>query len=272
MAKAIVLAGLFTSATQTAYDVDAMLKANKAFADYSVEMVSTGATSCADADIVICASYTALVSVKNYLNENMVVIVCDGPLVVSCLTTATPLDYIRRISYKFEFRPIDLKPVLQAVKRPGKIELLADNYDVIDMVTAASMSGGLVLTELNKVQSYFDALARNRLRYLFIEALNSDEPKSVLLELRDFLQAECKQEAHLADAGKFFKKFVKGGALMKLRTAIKELDDGKNIVTVSKKHEIELFELNYIRKMARNLDTAAGRTEAYATRTKSMAG
>lgn len=270
MAKTLKLAGLFVSATQTGYDIYEALKKQLGKRDYTIELVKTGDNSCGDADLVICSSYASLVGIKDYLHSEMVVIVCDGPLIISCLTTATPLDFVRPVSYKFEFRPIDYRQVVTALKRKTTVELLAEGFDVIGMVTANSMSGGLILTQLNKVQSYFDALARNRLRCLFVEALDADDATAGAIALRDFIKAECTQKEHLADASAFYRRLVKDGVLLKLRAAFKEIRAGKNLASTAKKHDIELFELNYLNKMSRNIDQAAGRTEAYASRTKAM--
>lgn len=272
MTQHVKLAGLFTSVTQTGYDIHGKLTSMPKLKECSIEMVRSGDKSCNDCDILVANSLTTLYAVKDYLHSGMAVIVCDGPLVVSCLTTATPLDYTRKLSYKFEFKPIDFNALIPALTgRQPAVELTADGFDVLGMVTANSMSGGLILTELNRVQSYFDALARNRLRFLFINMLEGAELKPAVLEMQQFLRAECTQAAHKADAVVFFKKLVNGGVLTKLRSAMAELNKGKNIASVAKKLEIELFELNYLRRMTKTLDAAAARTETYASRTKTMA-
>jgi hypothetical protein len=192
----------------------------------------------------------------------------------------TAIDFFRRMSYKFEFRKVDYTDVFKALKTSKKrvsespsIRMEIINYDVVGIVTENSMHGGLILSELNKVQSYFDALARNRLRHLFIELLQpGDEWKEIASELQQFLKMECRIPAHKADAKIFWNKLFKTDTLKKLRRAIAELEKGKNINTVSKANDISLFELNYIRKMSKNIDTAAARTEAYATRTKGIEG
>jgi len=271
MTKAIQLAGLFTSATQTGAEIHAALMAKPATAKLEPHLAQAGNKSVPDTRLLVCSSFTVLVDVREYLHDDMTVIVSDSPLMLACLTTATPLDYSNKISYKFIFSPPQYSLLLPALTgKAKKVQLLADSFDVVGLITADSLSGGLILTELNRVQSYFDALARNRLRFLLMQALQVKEVKPVLVEMRDFLKAECRQGTHRADAITFFKKLVQGGALATLRKCVAELDAKRALQSVAKKYGVEEFELNYLRKMFRNLDKAAARTTAYATRLKTM--
>lgn len=266
----IIVSGLFTSVTQTSYDIYEALSKSKKFKEYNIELAASGAVSCGDCDILICSSYNTLLGLKEYLNKDMTIIVCDGPLITSCLTTATPLDHVRRMSYKFEFRPINYDLLIPALRKKGpQVALLADKYDVLGLVTSNSVSGSLILQELNKVLSYFDALARNRLRFLFIEVLTATDPKPALQALNAFLKKECVQSEHRDDAGKFWAKLIKGGAASVLRKCMRA-KEGKNLAVVAKKFNVSPYELTYITKMARNLDTAAARTATYNERTKTM--
>lgn len=266
-----ILGGIYTSVTKTGYDIYHELSTSSKFDKFSIELVHLSDTSCNDCDILVCSSLQALLNIRPYLNESMHVIVCDGPLIVSCLAAATPLDYIRRLSYKFEFRPIQYGELLKAVRgKSPTVRLDLINFDVIGIVTENSMQGGLILSELNKVQSYFDALARNRLRFLLTQLLQAEEAKSHAVELQKFLSTECRNPTHKSDAKALWNKLFKKGIVKKLRAALREVADGKNINTIAKKHDISVFELTYLRKMFKNIDTAAARTTTYNSRTKTI--
>lgn len=266
-----VVAGLFVSVTQTGYDLHDQLLKQSRFQNYSIELVRPGDTSCEDADIVVCSSLQALFSVLDYIHDDMCVIVCDGPLPCSCLVTATPLDYVQQRSYHFSFRPVEFKPVLTALLgKQSSVELRVESFDVLGLVTANSVSGDLILTSFNKVQSYFDALARNRLRFLFIQLFDPGDVHENVVELQKFLKKECTKEQHRADALEFWQALFKQGAFRRLRDAFQAMEAGKTPTSAAKKYDVPLFELNYIRRLSGTIDKTAARTEAFNTRTKSI--
>lgn len=244
--KHIKLKGLFTSVTRSAYDVESDILKLKSFSDYDLSITRESDKSLEDADIVICSSLTSFFHSKEHYHKDMIVIVCDGVMQASCLVNAIPLDYEKRNSYDFFFR----KPDYSLIKKMSKgVDCEVTKFDMLGLITANSMQGKMILTDYNKVMSYFDQTARYRMQVLVDSILFE---KGKMDDLSDFLEKECVIKAHKIDAISF----------------LKSLDENLGALKKGLKSSSKDFELAYLRKMHASIKNSKERTAVYTDRVK----
>ena len=258
----IECADLFLCATQGPTDVyDELIKR-----DYCVSYVAKGQSSIEDADIIVCDTLSALISVANYIYSDMVVILCDVPLVLSSIPDGNPLDFEtpRSFHYRFHHPRYDLIHAIMDTdsKDITPKEINVENFDALGMIIEQSASGDMLLSAFNNVQASFDVRARSTVRGYIIDLLTKDEYKQAFANLKAFLSSECATDSH--------KKFAKAllQALSKhyknFRSAVFDvLVQKKAIKPTAKKYDLDVYELTYLIKMISSHEDGKKRERAY---------
>lgn len=247
---------LFGSATKNVHQMlylveDLFSKENE---DIYVSLAYRGDTSVEDADIIIVDGVDTLVSVDQYLNENMVVIICDS--IVNLLrTNSAPLDY--EVNYNMTIKYFDVVEayITRSMNTNHDSVVPIVNKDItIATVIERVATEGMILKHFNKVQSYLDQLARNQIRSFLSKLLTNQ------ISIEAFAKEVNKMANNSAiktEIKSFYTVLAKHVPVLQ-RCMSLIIDKGYSPVRVAKQFSAQEFELVFLHKLI--LSSSNGRS------------
>lgn len=238
---------IFTSAASSPVDMVEKLRQRLG---NNVVYVTDTTLSIEDCDVVVASSLASLMRIGAFLTKDMVIIVCDSPLILSAISGAIPLDFSQATkSYLFQYNAPDYKKVIAAVKsKNGGVDLLAEPFDVMGMITQHNVKDAAILPAYNAVQAFFDPETRAALRNIILSILVTAEEGAVAA-LKKFLIEECTAATQKKVAKDLIDALKENAPKLRQALAEKTSNPKASSGTLAKKFGVSEFELNYFIKM-----------------------
>lgn len=202
-----------------------------------------------DCEIVVFDSIERMYSQKQNIHENMIIIICDGPLLIESVRDMQPLDYDKNLSFEYKLKRADFGPVISVCSsNKPPVSLVPKQFDHIKQIANLTATESQLIQCLNKLMAISNMVARFNVRRFLCEALLG------MRDLEDF-ESVCKSqlgkltkpvEIIVAD----LQKQISKNNFTNLAHAIHEIRTEASIVQkCAKKHGVDLFELRYMNKM-----------------------
>lgn len=223
-------------------------KLAKRYSEIIIDYVTSPDDPIPEADILVFSNLECFVSNHRNIHDEMVCVLCAGPLQLDSIKELTPLDFEKKISYEYLIHKPDYRKVV-AKSRTSKVTPVVLSVQSIDHLTSiaeTTITGSNFLRHFNKLTAISNHRARYNFRHIVSQHILGKKKRS---DLEKFCATVFKKKS-------IYTEFVATLSKKETKTVIETvLFAYENTITdamkIVKKKELDAFEIRFFLKMVK---------------------
>jgi TusA-related sulfurtransferase len=200
------------------------------------------------AALIVFSSVKEVIRFHNDINENHVIVVSDTPSLIKDIPNCVALDYNQNRSFEFNFKELDVHPVLSALKsKKQTVECRLVSFDNLGYHVNKIKEGDSFINSYISVTSSLPIEERDKLRGEMITMLTSKNPS--VNRVVEYLK-KVNKDHNLVEARNFCENLID-----QYEAYHKALNSNLASAAAAKKYNVNAYGVSYFKRIISSNNT-----------------